>query len=48
MRDATASSSFFKNRHKIIGDSGTVALGMMDDQRKTPMPIDLHWIGYLL
>jgi len=28
--------------HKVIGDSGTVASGMMGEKRGTPMPIELH------
>jgi len=33
---------------KVIGNSGTVASGMMGEQRETSMPVELHWIGCLL
>jgi len=33
---------------KVIVDSGTVASDTMGVQRKTPMPVELHWIGYLV
>jgi len=33
---------------KAIGDSSTVASGTMGEQRGTPTPVELHWIGHLL
>ena len=32
---------------KVIGHSGTVASGTMGEQRGTPTPVELHWIGSL-
>jgi len=33
---------------KVSGDLGTVASVTMGEQRGTPMPVELHCLGYLL
>jgi len=43
---AEASSAYLVR--KVIGDSGTVVSGMIGEHRRTPTPVKLRWIGYLL
>jgi len=38
-----------QSRNNVVtGDLGTVASCTMGEQRGTHMPVELHWIGYLL